>query len=189
MPDGDTAAAGLAARLTAGDPAALAVAYREWQRSLRSVVRRELHDGLRSRVDSLDFVQDVWVAFLNRRDGTRFATDAQAFAYLAAIARNKIIDLARQRGVGTKDDRALEAPIEAYEGGAARAAAASPTPSQFAMADEAFDRLLQSVPPSQRAIVECLRQGYTNEDISRLTNVCVRTVDRVVKRIKETAEA
>src|SRR4051812_332701 len=62
------------------------------------VVRRRLRKGLRSKFDSMDFVQSVWATF--------FATPAQQFdfddpesliKFLTKVARHKVVDAVRER--------------------------------------------------------------------------------------------
>ena len=62
------------------------------------VVRRSLSQDLRTKFDSIDFVQAVWASIF--AEPTRLATfeqPEQLIAYLAAVARNKVVDEFRRR--------------------------------------------------------------------------------------------
>jgi RNA polymerase sigma factor (sigma-70 family) len=176
-------------RLQAGDPEAIALAYRRFGPYLRTAVRRRLHPQLRTRFDSLDFVQDVWTAFLGTLpSATRFDSPDALIVYLGHIAHNKVVDVTRQRFVSERDSANAEVQIdEAVPARRDRVLAHDPTPSQCAIAGEEFERILSQFPPGHRVIVERLREGYNNEDIARMANVSRSTVDRVVRRLKELA--
>ncbi len=61
------------------------------------VVRRMLSAELRSKFDSVDFVQSVWLSFFaNRSQVCDFAQPEQLVAYLAAMARNKVVTEVRR---------------------------------------------------------------------------------------------
>jgi RNA polymerase sigma factor (sigma-70 family) len=178
----------LMARFEAGDPAAADELYRRCRRYLRIVVRRQLPRPLRTRMDSLDLVHDVWTSVLAApREGHRFDSPADWQQYLAHTAQFKLIDIIRRRFGAEKtprrdvetahdtmpDDQQVISPVA--------------TPSQWVMADEELERLLASVPAGHRAIVLRLRDGYNIDDIARLTNVSTSTVNRVVRRLKDLA--
>lgn len=173
--------------LRAGDSSAAKLLYEQFGPSIRAAVRRQLHPTLRNQFDSLDFVHDVWASFLAAPpDRNTFQTYEALIAFLRQIARNKVADVARRRFGSAKDDAAREVPIDATDGTCCRAAPArTPTPSQFIMADEELDNLLGHLPAGYRAIVLHLRDGYSLDEIARLTMVSRSTVDRVVRRLKE----
>jgi RNA polymerase sigma-70 factor (ECF subfamily) len=173
-------------RLQAGDAKAIDLAYRRFGPYLRAAVRKKLHPGLRPRFDSLDFVQDVWASLLVEPFAGRFDSPEAFIAYLGRVAQNKVTDGVRRRFGSQRDAAKSEVPIvgENPRGGQ-RPLAHNPTPSQFAIAGEEFQRILSQFPPGHRVIVERLREGYTNDDIAQMANVSKSTVDRVVRRLKE----
>ena len=175
----------LLAALRTGDPAAAAEFYRRYGPVVRAAVRRELHHRLRTRFDSLDFVQDVWASFLALpADRYTFASPQALLGFLARVAQNKVIEAFRRRFRTQKNDIARER-AEPRDGGTDEPPAPTPSPSQWAVAGEAWERLLKNVPPGHRVIVERLREGHTYEDIARMTNVSVSTVNRIVRRLKD----
>ena len=171
--------------LKAGDPQAMAEAYRRFGPVLQVAVRRKLHREMRSRFDTLDFVQDVWASFLAAPgDGDQFASSEALIAFLCQIARNKVTDVARKRFTSAKDSANAEVNSHGSE---LRRHSRTPTPSQWVMASEEFENILRQFPVGHQAIVRRLREGYTIEDIAELANVSLSTVNRVVKRLKELA--
>jgi RNA polymerase sigma-70 factor (ECF subfamily) len=174
------------ARLRAGDPAAAEAFYREYGPFVRAAVRRQLHPRLRTRFDSLDFVQDVWASFLTLpADRYAFDTPQALLAFLNRVAYNKVVEVFRRRFETRKDDITREEPVEEWEHGPDRLRAPTPTASQFAVAGEEWERLLSRLPPGYRPILERLREGYTHEDIARMANVSLSTVNRIVRRLKD----
>lgn len=177
--------AALVAGLKAGDPTAAREIYQRFEPFLRASVRRQLHPQLRSRFDSLDFVQDVWASFLAiPSDRYSFENPQSLLAFLHRVAYNKVVAVFRHRFESEKSSIQRERPLDANElsGDAIRSHA--PTPSQWLIADEEWDRLMKQFPPGHRVILMRLREGYTYEDISRMGNVSVSTVDRIVRRLK-----
>lgn len=176
-------------RLRDGDHATLAQLYRELQPRLRIAVRKRLNPDLRSRFDSLDFVQDVWTAFLHAGAKREFASEGELLAYLSGIAHHKVMDMQRKRMGSEKDCLERERPLEHYERGhALPQAETAATPSQCVIAGEEYQVLLSKFKPAEQAVIRRLREGYTNEDISRLTEVSLSTVNRVIRRLKGLVE-
>src|SRR3954466_15151636 len=85
-------------RIRAGDEAAARELLARYESQIRLVVRRQLPALLRSRFDSLDFIQSVWASFFRRmRSGSaRFEDPRYLAAFLARAARNKVIDQYRR---------------------------------------------------------------------------------------------
>src|SRR3954469_20772538 len=99
------------ARLRAGDPGALDALYREYGPFVRAAVRRQLHPRLRTRFDSLDFVQDVWASFLAiPADRYAFDNPQALLAFLTRMAHHRVIEVFRQRFETQKNDITREQP-------------------------------------------------------------------------------
>ena len=81
----------LLARIRAGDESAARELLICYEAQVRLVVRRRLPKLLRSRFDSLDFLQSVWGDFFQRmRNGAaEFEDPSYLIAFLARAARNK----------------------------------------------------------------------------------------------------
>src|SRR5437660_761334 len=149
------------------------------------VVRRRLDKKLRAKFDSSDFVQSVWASFYAiPRSGQTFDSPEALIAYLAKLARNKIVEVYRQRYGGTKyninRERSLEgsAAFEAHQ-----VIGKQPTPSQVLGAAEQFDNLAKDLPAYQRGILEMLVQGNTHKEIADKLGFDEKTVRRLIRRI------
>src|SRR5688500_10092608 len=79
-------------RVRSGEAEAIQELFDRYAHPLVRVIRRKLHQPLRSRFDSQDFLQEVWRAFfaaeMQQRD---FATPEELQAFLSEIARNKVV--------------------------------------------------------------------------------------------------
>jgi RNA polymerase sigma-70 factor (ECF subfamily) len=151
------------------------------------VVRRKLSRELRSKFDSVDFVQAVWASFFVGAPKQRDFDRPQALiAFLVTLAQNKVIDAVRQRMQSQKyninRERALDGSVSAD---AAGLAAREPTPSQVAVANDEWRRLLADLPARYQRMLELLRQGHTQKDIARELGVNEKTVRRVLDKLNE----
>jgi RNA polymerase sigma-70 factor (ECF subfamily) len=172
----------LLAGLRAGDPAAVEALCRRYAPFIRAAVRRQLHPRLRNRFDSLDFVQDVWASFLALpAERYTFDNPEALRAFLARLAHHRVIEVFRRRFGTLKDDIAREQGASAAE--VVRSPA--PTPSQWVIADEQWQQLRGRFPEGQRVVLELLRDGHSYEEIARLADVSVSTVNRIVRRLKD----
>ena len=108
-------------RIASGDEGAARELLQRYEPEVRLVVRRQLPRLLRSRFDSLDFLQSVWGSFFRRmRDApTEFEDSRHLVAFLARAAKNKVIDEYRRAGTRKQDIR-REEPLRAAEGGETR---------------------------------------------------------------------
>jgi RNA polymerase sigma-70 factor (ECF subfamily) len=103
------------------------------------------------------------------------------------VAQNKVVEVFRQHFRTQKHNITRERTESNHET-REEVAAHMPTPSQWAIAGEQWERILARVPPGHRVIVERLRDGHNYEEIARMTNVSVSTVNRIVRRLKDLTE-
>src|ERR1700756_2029879 len=103
---------GFLARIQAGDEEAARDLLCRYEAEVRLVVRRQLPRLLRSRFDSLDFLQSVWGSFFRRMRTapTEFEDSRHLVAFLARAAKNKVIDEYR-RAASRKQDMHREEPL------------------------------------------------------------------------------
>src|SRR5882724_6342151 len=99
-------------RIQAGDDGAARELLSRFEAEVRLVVRRQLPRLLRSRFDSLDFLQSVWGSFFRRMRSTptEFEDSRHLVAFLARAAKNKVIDEYR-RAASRKQDMHREEPL------------------------------------------------------------------------------
>ncbi|AMV25302.1 RNA polymerase sigma factor [Gemmata sp. SH-PL17] len=175
----------LLAGFRAGDSASVKALCEQYAPFLRAAVRRQLHPGLRTRFDSLDFVQDVWASFLAiPAERYTFDTPEALLAFLNRMAHNRVVEVFRQRFETQKDDITRERAVSS-EDGSDQIRAPAPTASQLVIADEQWERLCGRFPEGHRTILELLRDGHSYEDIAQLSGVSLSTVNRIVRRLKE----
>jgi RNA polymerase sigma factor (sigma-70 family) len=174
----------------AGDREAVAALYAEYGGVVREAVRRRLPDRLRKEYDSLDFAHDVWASFCHLPSGQHtFASPAELGGFLTKVAYNKVIDVCRRRFETQGYDVTREQPIGGQPGGADLPVPdRRPTPSQWAIAGEKWAVVAASLPPHHVAVIERLREGYTQEEVAAMAGVTARTVRRIVDRVRELCE-
>ena len=176
---------GFLARIQAGDEAAARELLARYESEVRLVVRRQLPRLLRSRFDSLDFLQSVWGSFFRRmRAGPEeFEDPRYLVAFLARAARNKVIDEYR-RARSRKQDMNLEEPLWADGGRPRELVAEGESPSQVAEARETFGRLLDLLPEHRRVILELKADGLSTREIGDRVGLSERTVRRVLEDLR-----
>jgi RNA polymerase sigma factor (sigma-70 family) len=175
---------GLLARIQEGDEEAARELLTRYESKVRLVVRRQLPRLLRSRFDSLDFLQSVWGSFFRRiRTGPNdLQEEENLVAFLAWAARNKVIDEYR-RASSQKQDINRESQLRLDGGGNEESLAGAETPSQVAQAREMYNRLHDMLPEDRRVILELKAAGYSSKEIGDQLGLSERTVQRVLKEL------
>jgi RNA polymerase sigma factor (sigma-70 family) len=186
--EGDGDLAQFLERIRAGDEDAARELLRRYEAEVRLVVRRQLPRLLRSRFDSLDFLQSVWGDFFQKvRSGpAQFEDSRHLVGFLARAAKNKVIDQYRRAG-SQKQDMHREEPIWAEGGRPRDLEAPGDTPSEVAEAREALDRLMVLLPDDRRSILELKAQGLSSREIGERLGVSERTVQRVLEDLRKRA--
>src|SRR4051794_23455292 len=182
--------AGFLTRIQAGDEGAARELLARYEAEVRLVVRRQLPRLLRSRFDSLDFLQSVWGSFFRRvRSGpAEFEDSRHLVAFLARAAKNKVIDEYR-RAASRKQDMHREEPLWSDGARPKEVAADIDTPSEVAQAHEVFVRLRDLLPAERRTILELKAQGLSSRDIGERLGMSERTVQRVLEDLRRRAES
>jgi RNA polymerase sigma factor (sigma-70 family) len=188
--DGSTGPASipdLLARIRAGDEGAARELLSRYESKVRLVVRRQLPKLLRSRFDSLDFLQSVWGSFFRRvKTGpTDLQEEQNLIAFLAWAARNKVIDECR-RAVSQKQDVHREKRL-GLEGDLEPPRSPADTPSQLAQAQETYDRLRDLLPNDRRVILELKAAGHSCKEIGDRLSLSERTVERALQDLRNRA--
>jgi RNA polymerase sigma factor (sigma-70 family) len=174
-------------RVRAGSQEAAQALYDRFSSAVCLVVRRTLARRLRRQFDSDDFMQSVWASFFTvPPEQFTFHSPEALVAFLSRVAYNKVTDANRAQLGTQKRDSNRETPLDSPGAlGQAPLAevlpAATATPSQYVMAEESWQRLLDAQPPGHRRVLELLRQGYTCAEIC----VSLGLHPAVVKRLKE----
>jgi RNA polymerase sigma-70 factor (ECF subfamily) len=188
MSETDQELPALLARIRAGDESAAFELLARYEAQVRLVVRRQLPRILRSRFDSLDFLQSVWGSFFRRMKAgpEEFEDPRSLVAFLARAAKNKVIDEYR-RSSSRKGNMRLEEPIW-LEGARPRELVGdADSPSEIVEAREAFGRLKDLLPENRRIMLELRVEGLSTREIGDRLNVSERTVRRVLEDLKRRA--
>jgi DNA-directed RNA polymerase specialized sigma24 family protein len=165
-------------RLRGGDPEAARELFERYGQAIQLVVRHRLSRHLRPQFDSVDFTQDAWASFFHiPAENYTFRTPEELVAFLSRLVQHKLIDAYRQRFRGRRgpeDARRLEINFN-------EPPARQPTPSQFVIAEEEWQRLLEGKPLKVRRALEMLRAGYTKQQIVQTLNIGPKRIARLVR--------
>ncbi len=180
---------GFLRRIQAGDEDAARELLTRYEAEVRLVVRRQLPRLLRSRFDSLDFLQSVWGSFFHRVKTvpTEFDDGRHLVAFLARAAKNKVIDEYRRAG-SQKGDMRREEPLWTDGDRPKDVAAQIETASQVAVAHEAFGRLSDLLPEERRDLLELKAAGLSSREIGERLGISERTVQRVLEDLRRRVE-
>jgi DNA-directed RNA polymerase specialized sigma24 family protein len=105
-------------------------------------------------------------------------------AYLAALARNKVVTEVRKEVHTQKRDMRREIRLDAvHDKDQHELASRDPTPSAVAMFRERWDRLVDGQPPHVRRIVELRFAGATYNEIAEELHIHERTARKAIERL------
>lgn len=170
-----------------GSESAARLLVSKYGHHLARVVRKVLDKKMRSKYDAEDVTQSVWASFFARPAEQRaFDTPQALLVFLARMARNKAVDVVRQRKHTLKYNIACERPLggpSADETDGIRAA--GPTPSQVAMAQERWEQLLEALPGPYRLLLVLLRRGDTQREAALALGLNERTVSRALRKLQQ----
>ena len=152
---------------------------------VQRVVHKMLSRELRSKFDSMDFVQAVWASFfVNRRQIVTFTRPEQLIRFLISMARNKVITEHRKRIMTEKYDVRREKSSAINDPDAVESQMPTgPSPSQYAVARECWQQLLRDKPELSRQIVLRKYMGESHEEIAAKLGINRRTITRVLGEI------
>jgi RNA polymerase sigma factor (sigma-70 family) len=172
----DASLEALLARWNGGDLAAATEAVLACEPYVRMVVRRQLTGRARSKFDSEDIAQSIWADVLRglRRDDHHFSDAAHLRAYLATLARHRVIDRLRQHRAALDAER----PLEDDAGNLAEAR--QPRPSDVAQAGDLWEQIRTLCPPAHHELLDLKRQGLSPTEIAERTGLHERSVRRIL---------
>jgi len=176
-------------RVRAGSPEAAQEVYDRYSDHIRWVVRRRLHHRLRTQYDSVDFLQAVWASFfVAPADRYTFSTPEALIHFLSRLACNKVIEVFRQRLQTERHNLNREQSLEGLGDEVNDPPERGPSPSQLAIAEEHWERLLQGQPPLKRQVLEMLRQGHTQREISEQLDLHPKAIQRFLRELNAKVE-
>jgi RNA polymerase sigma-70 factor (ECF subfamily) len=167
-------------RLNDGDVDAAERAFLAYEPYLRMAVRRRLDGALRAKLDSMDIVQSVWADLLSgfREAGWRFTDRAHLRAFLVRVTRNRLIDRHREHHRALEKEQPLAgiAPHDLPH-------AHQPRPSEVALADELWERMLAVCPHGHRDILRHKREGLSLAEIASRAGMHPGSVRRILYEV------
>jgi RNA polymerase sigma-70 factor (ECF subfamily) len=177
----------LMARVRARSEGAVRELIERYGEHILHVIRRRLHPKLRSKYDSIDFMQAVWASFF-ALPPEKYSFDGpdDLFGFIADLARNKVVDAVRQRFRSMKYNVNRECPVAGPEdfeedGGLV---SPEPTPQEIAIAREEWERLLKAQPSHYQQILELLREGRSRKQIAANLGLHIKTVERMIRNLR-----
>jgi RNA polymerase sigma factor (sigma-70 family) len=167
-------------RVRKGSPEAVCALIRKYQDEMLDAVRRVLYPGLRSKFDSREFTQMVWLSFFRLpKHAARLDTSRQFVAYVVEMARHKVF-MAKRRYGTLRRDASREVPLT---DDCEELVSREPQPVDNAIALETLEQLLKDLPPRDRQIVEMRLQQKTYTEIGAQLKIDPHTAYRVIKKI------
>jgi RNA polymerase sigma factor (sigma-70 family) len=115
---------------------------------------------------------------------TEFKGPGELVAYLAALAHHKVVDEVRRRLEAEKYDVKREQSLEDSRWDLRdELRAPQATPSQVAVAEELWKRMLQGKPEHYRRILQLRREGNTYPQIADQVGVNEKTARRIIQSL------
>ncbi|MFN6130202.1 MAG: RNA polymerase sigma factor [Planctomycetota bacterium] len=174
-------------RVRQGDAEAADQVFREYEASVRRVIRIRLtSSSLRRQVDSVDICQSVMLRFFINAGLGRFEINnpKELLAILAAIANNRIREIARTQQAARRDIRRL-IPVDVHE---LPLVHKSPSPGQRVCDRDLLEAIKNKLPDRYRHLADERMKDRSWADIGQemglkpdaLRIAFSRAIDRVV---------
>jgi RNA polymerase sigma-70 factor (ECF subfamily) len=169
-------------RIRAGDPEAGKELFERYGKAIQRVVRYHMDRRLRTQFDSIDFAQDAWASFFRVSAAEfTFQTPEELVAFLTRTVQNKVIDAYRKRSQHSKDNGRT---FREFGDNIHKQLSRHPTPSQCAIAEEEWRRMIHNKPPKVQQALAMLRDGYSQREIAKSLGLNVRRIHRLLARLK-----
>ncbi len=175
----------LLARFKEGDREALNRLYERYFDRLHAVVRLRTGPKLRTKMESLDIVQDAFLASLRGLDRFSYRGEGDFFHWICRVAENRIRDQAEHFAAGKRDisrERPLEvqrASTQSFFGPISELATSTSPATKVARAED-IQRLEQAVdalPEEQREALLLVR--YEQLSLAEAAGIMKKTGDAV----------
>ncbi len=185
MPDQDSNFRDLMDRVSQGSEEAAWQLVEQYGERVRRVVRCLLNKRLRSKFDSMDFVQLVWASLFRAKGSLdRFDRPEELAAFLMAMARNKVGMEVRRRLLTVKYNVNRETSLEAGKHGVQmKILGPAPEPIEIAIARERWESIIEERPKRHRQIIRLRLQGNTHKQIAGEVGISERTVRRFLQKL------
>jgi RNA polymerase sigma-70 factor (ECF subfamily) len=178
----------LLAQVRDGSEKATTELVERYGRQLLLFVRRKMRRGkLRSKFDSVDFVQSIWAAFFavsGRMDD--FNTADSLVRYLSGMAKNRLANEFRKRFELLKYNIKLEVDMD--EPRSTALPADVPSASQVAIAREVLDRILEGRTELQQQVIKLRLSGHRYVEIASMLRIDEGSARRIVREVHRDLE-
>ncbi len=174
-----------------GDREAFDQLLAEFSEEILIMVRYRMPRLLRSKLDSMDFVQSVLKSlFLDGPE--QFESLRQITRYVEAMVTNKINESHRQFTRIQKYNVRRETGLYVHHGDGREEprdlTSSSPTPLDQLQADEAWATLTEGLKENEVEVLRLRREGLTYPEIKQRLGIPDRSARRLIKRIEDRAE-
>ena len=172
-------------RIRKGDEDAARELLLHFEPHVRRVVRRRLPVVMRSKFDSMDFVQSVWGDFFPKlvKGEIDFDSPQRLARFLTIVAKAKVTTEFRRR-FGKKFDLHKEVGMGTglfYVPGKG----GDPSPSQQVVAHERMEEILSGRPEMHKQILELRSQGFTFVEIAEKLGIDERSARRILHGVEK----
>ncbi|MBN2316585.1 MAG: sigma-70 family RNA polymerase sigma factor [Sedimentisphaerales bacterium] len=181
----------LVALAKGGDQAALNQLCCVYSERVRRIIRFRLNRELRSKLDSVDVVQDVLILAMGGLRDFTYQSEGDFLRWLSRIAENKIRDIFDEFHADKRDIR-KEIPFKEHrrQTGSALGGRLSPiaatTPSVIVRKKEALDRLekaLDELKPEYKQVIVLKRiEGFSHAEIAERLGKSAKAVSMLLSR-------
>lgn len=157
-------------------------------RQILVYVRRKLRgQAIRTKLDSVDFVQSIWGAFFAICDKVEdIETADQLAAYLTGIARNRLASEFRKRFERLKHQVTREIALDhSLESSMVDHSRLGKSGSQLAIARETLHVMLADRPERHQQILTMRICGYDYVEIAAKLDMDEGSVRRIVRKVRE----
>jgi RNA polymerase sigma factor (sigma-70 family) len=170
----------LLAKLSSGDAAAAEQVFLAYEPYLRKIVRRRLPIRLRTKFDSTDIIQSIWVDLLRdvQEGGLHFADANHLRAFLIRVTQNRFNDRFRRNRIAVEKERPFGGAEEEIV-----ARSYQPTPSDMVQADELWEQMLALCPPAHRDLLRLRRAGVPLPEIAARTGLHPGSIRRILRAL------
>ncbi len=152
-------------------------------------IRRRLDDRMRSRLDSNDFAQAVWMTVYEHRDRLEdLDSPERLIGFLVTIAQRKVRGEFRRNVQAEKQNVNREVSANRDSFVLALPDHNQEHASQIVIAAEQWELMTSDEPERYRRMLELRRDGATIDEIASATDVNERTVRRVIQRMADKLE-
>lgn len=169
-----------------GEQAAATDLYVRYSDRLLKLAKRNTSKNLATRFDPEDVVQSVFRSFFRRVSHGAYDVPQgeELWRLLLVLSLNKVRALARHHRAQKRNvDVTFRSATEDEDGGAMFVA---PDPQPRQILEMVVDDVLRTMPEAQRFIVEQRIQGHSVVEIADQTKRSRRTVERVIKKFRDT---